>query len=576
MAREAHRYGMKALPIGDEFLYQDEMLRSSGARLSPDDDGFWEILRNRYRDILESVPELDGIGVRIGEMLPIGNIRSFDVIHNDSTLSIEEKYRRFVRTMYGVVVEEFDKLYYHRTWVVNDWEQHSVPSIFGSIFEDIPTRNLIVSIKLTKCDQWWYQAFNPTLGLTDHDTVLELEQVHGPHGSMTYPDYMGEWFEAGLKYALGRGAKGTFMGPPWNLWMDSHFYAAQRLMWQPRLTAPELARDWASRTFGRRAAPYIGKMLLKSDDAMRKALYIGPYASTHPWNPLEHLMTEMFVVGGDPYLDGGREHARFLREMYLLSKPQLDDTLDEMGEGLNIYDDMLRLFTRARPHVGDRELSGSAAKSLREGRAFLGLNVAYVRAFMNFFMYEDEETTRARKRAESSLSSLRRSLERYRRDVGRYSTIGIETFIDLAEAGLRDLERYRNRLMQAPGHLETRDLLARRRREDEELVNAEGARRILRFEADVDGAELLIIKGRNLKTVHIAGEGTTGINFEFYEDLPSGGLLAVKPLEARGWAYVVVQPGQKNGRTAKIMIQDPQNGRSVYKIEVYWIPKRRT
>jgi len=309
---------------------------------------------------------------------------------------------------------------------------------------------------------------------------------------------------------------------------------------------------------------------------MRKALYIGPYASTHPWNPLEHLMTEMFVVGGDPYLDGGREHARFLREMYLLSKPQLDDTLDEMGEGLNIYDDMLRLFTRARPHVGDRELSGSAAKSLREGRAFLGLNVAYVRAFMNFFMYEDEETTRARKRAESSLSSLRRSLERYRRDVGRYSTIGIETFIDLAEAGLRDLERYRNRLMQAPGHLETRDLLARRRREDEELVNAEGARRILRFEADVDGAELLIIKGRNLKTVHIAGEGTTGINFEFYEDLPSGGLLAVKPLEARGWAYVVVQPGQKNGRTAKIMIQDPQNGRSVYKIEVYWIPKRRT
>lgn len=572
VARECHRYGMKCLIIGDEFLYQDRML-PPGTALSSDSPLLWDILQNRYRSILKALPDLDGVGVRIGEMLPIGNIRSFDVIHNASLLSLEEKYRRFVRAMYDVVAVEFNKLYLHRTWVVNDWEQHSVESIFRSIFADIPTTNLVISIKLTKTDQWWYQAFNPTFGQTKHTTCVELEMAHGPHGHQTYPDYMGEWFQAGLNYALGRGVVGAAFGFPSSMWMDAHHYAARRLMWEPHLSPSQLAKDWAAQVFGRKASTAIARMLLLSDDAMEKALYIRPYASTQAWNPLSHLLTGLFVVKGDPVLDRGKEHARFLRELYLLSKPHHDATLEEFREGLGIYDRMLGLFGQARPRISNKEALAKARVSMSQGRDFLALNMAYVTAFMRFFRYEEEATQQARRAARQDVLRLRKALGRYREKVGWYNTIGVETFLGLAETGLADLAKYREMLAKAPDAVGARDIMAQARRKDEALVARPDAEKVLHFEANVDGAELLTIKGDSLTNQHISDEATTDILYRFYQGIPRRkGTLAVRPIEVRGWAFVAEQPSEGNDWAARILVKDPQNGRSIYKFEAYWIP----
>jgi len=572
IARECHRYDMKCLVIGDEFLYQDGMV-PAGTTLSPDNPVLWDILQNRYRSILKALPELDGIGVRIGEMLPIGTIRSFDVIHNKSPLSLEEKYRRFVRAMYDVVAAEFKKLYFHRTWVVNDWEQHSVESIFRSIFSEIPTANLVVSIKLTKTDQWWYQAFNPTFGQTKHATCVELEMAHGPHGHQTYPDYMGEWFQPGLNYVLGRGAMGVAFGFPTSMWMDAHHYAARRLMWDPSLSASQLARDWAAQVFGRRASRYVGEMLLLSDDAMEKALYIRPYASTHAWNPLSHLLTGLFVVKGDPVLDGGKEHARFLRELYLISKRHFDDTLEELSKGLAIYDRMLRLFAKARPLISNKRVLKEAETSLFQGRVFLGLNVAYVTAFMRFFKYEEEATEAARTEARRQLARLRKALKAYKDKVGWYNTIGIDTFLGLASAGLVDLKRYKDMLARAPDASQIQGMLLEARKFDQAAAERPDARKILYFEANIDGTELLIVKGNALTNVHISDEATADIRYQFAEGVPRRkGRLVIKPIDVRGWAYVAEQPSEANDWAGKILVKDPQDGRSVYRFEVYWVP----
>ena len=572
VARECHRYRMKCLIIGDEFLYQDRMLPAE-TTLSPEDQTLWDILQNRYRSILTALPDLDGVGVRIGEMLPIGNIRSFDVIHNASLLSLEEKYRRFVHAMYDVVASEFNKLYLHRTWVVNDWEQHSIESIFRSIFADIPTTNLVVSIKLTKTDQWAYQAFNPTFGQTKHTTCVELEMAHGPHGHQTYPDYMGEWFQAGLNYALGRGVVGAAFGFPSSMWMDAHHYAARRLMWEPHLSAAQLAKDWAAQVFGRKASATIARMLLLSDDAMEKALYIRPYASTQAWNPLSHLLTGLFVVKGDPVLDRGKEHARFLRELYLLAKPHYDATLDELQEGLGIYDRMLRLFAQARARISNKEALGKARASMLQGRDFLALNVAYVTAFMRFFRYEEDGTPQAERATRQEVARLRKALKRYKEKVGWYNTIGVETFLGLADAGLADLAKYRDMLAKAPDAASTQAILKQARQNDQALVARPDAEKVLYFEANLDGAELLTIKGDALTNQHISDEITTDIQYRFYQRIPRRkGTLAIRPIEVRGWAHVAEQPSEANDWTAKILVKDPQNGRSVYKFEAYWIP----
>jgi len=569
VAREAHSYGMKCLVIGDEFLYQPEMLERGRARLSPEDGAFWNLLQTRYRQILDGVPQLDGIAARIGEVIPIGNIRAFDVVHNDSNLSIEEKYRRFVGAMYQVVVNEYDRLYYHRTWVVNDWEQHSVASIFRSIFDSIPRRNLIVSIKLTKTDQWWYQGFNPTFGQTDHETCVELEMSHGPHGDMKYPDYMGEWFQAGLNYALGRGCNGVFFGPPSRIWMDACHYAARRLIWDPSLQPRRLAADWASMVFGAEASEPIAEMLLESNDAVEKSLYILPYASTHAWNPIEHLMTCMFVVKGNPIVDGGRGHADFLREIYLLCKPKMGMAMSELRNGLAIHRRMVEIFQQARPKISNQELGQRCERGLSEEGLFLELNVAYVLAFLRFFRYEETPTEGNREEAAEAISRLRRAAHRYREEVGWFSTIGIDTFLEIADRGITDLEDYGAFLKRQPTEEQVEDMIEQSRLMDEELIKNNDLEKLLRFEADVDGIEVLTIEKDQLQTEHIASEQSRILGYEISRPFPEEARIVLRPIEARGTVYVAQQPSAENGGVTKIAIEDPQDGRSVYIFEAY-------
>ncbi|MGD1104390.1 MAG: hypothetical protein ABSA59_20255, partial [Terriglobia bacterium] len=256
----AHSMGLRVFLYGDEFIYSPDSLKAVGARLSTSDPKFWKYLADKHRAILRAVPEIDGIETRAGEMIPWPGVLALDLMHDPGDHGercLVENYHEFIRTLHGVVVGEFGKIYIHRTWVTNNWEQHSVPDVYKQIFApDIPTAHYLSSIKLTLTDGWEYQPINPTFGVTPHATVAEL-QTGGV--ADTVCDYSLGFIQAGMQYALEHGAVGlawavtTTTDPLY----ESVSYAAWRLSWTPQADLTEILSDWARRRLGPAAASEV-------------------------------------------------------------------------------------------------------------------------------------------------------------------------------------------------------------------------------------------------------------------------------------------------------------------------------
>ena len=86
---EAHALRIRVYLMGDEFLYLPEWFKQFDGKLSTDDAGLWEALKDKQRRLLDDLPTLDGIGTRTGEILPRGEIRAWDPIHTREDRALE-------------------------------------------------------------------------------------------------------------------------------------------------------------------------------------------------------------------------------------------------------------------------------------------------------------------------------------------------------------------------------------------------------------------------------------------------------------------------------------------------------
>jgi len=344
LIKYAHSLHMKYFTAGDEFSYHPSLLKEFGAVLSPCEPAFWDALQAKYRRLLQVIPELDGIRIRTGEVTRFwGNYKTFDVMHDGKGCdwSLEKRYRTFVKKVYDVVVGEFDKIYFHRTWVANSYEQHSQPDVFRKIFtEDIPIKNLYLSPYLSKTDRWFYQPYNPTFNLTAHNMIVLLAHLDYHAGSevKVFPTFPGQYFQGGLQMitaAKPNNLKGAnFNIPSQDSWWDTvnlTTYTAFRLSWEPFEDLREIAEDFASIYFGRSAADKMADIYLLSPAAYKHGIYIKPVAEVTLWNPLQHLRLTIFPVQGYPSIDkqftGDKNSTAY--QQCMLNRDYLKNNIDQ-------------------------------------------------------------------------------------------------------------------------------------------------------------------------------------------------------------------------------------------------------
>jgi len=400
----AHSLHLKFIVYEDEFSYHPSLLKEFGATLSPEDPAFWDAVQAKYRRLFQVMPELDGVRIRTGELTRVGGTyKPFDVMHDGEGCdwSLAKRYRTYVKKMYNVVVGEFDKIYFQRTWVTSAHEQHSMATVYKNIFtDDVPVKNLYMSPYLSTTDRYFHQPYNPTFNQTPHNMILLLATLdyHSHAGVHTFPTFPGQYYQGGIETILSAdpsNLKGFDFGnyglPSSDNWNTGGVtsYTTFRLAWNPYEDMTQIVKDFASICFGQAAADAMAEIYLLSPSAYKYGIYIEP-VSHGDFRSLPHLRLTTFPAKGFPRLDNGKKHIDFLRTIYLRCRPWKTETLLYLDYGLDIAKTMVEKYKEAKNLINDPKLAEDVENAANLTYWLIKTNNLYVRTIFNYFGYREK------------------------------------------------------------------------------------------------------------------------------------------------------------------------------------------
>ena len=587
LAAYAHSLHMKFLAFGTEFTYHPSLLEDVGATLSPSDPFFWDAVQTKFRRLLEAIPEIDGVGTFTGEEQQFwGNYRTFDPMHHGEGCewTLEKRYRTFVKKISNVVVGEFDKMFLHRTWCTNTYEQHSRPAIYKSIFtEEVPTKNLFLIPSFTQNDRWWYQAYNPTFNLTPHKMMVVFESLDYHASGNCFPTYPGPFFQGGLQTMLGvenTNLEGGSLDLPRvddTSAANLTAYTVSRLEWDRNESVEEIARDFASIHFGKEAAGAMAKVYLLSPAAYKYGLYIEP-AAHGEFNSLPHIRVGMFTAEGYSSIDNGKEHIEFLRKIYLSCKPWLSETYKDLDYGLDLAKMMKEEFNTAKDLIENGDLAKETGDLLDLTRLLIETNNLYVKTFCSYFQYREDPNPQAKEALRGYTESLASIREQFSEAPGfRFQLFGVDRIIENSRQALEDLEKAEKRLRDAPNSTQIERVVAERCQQYREILeeHADEAVRMFHGECRIDGRDMIEIKGKDLRQIHLRWDPMSFRKCDMLQPLPEQSVTVIpKSIETRPMhPFILEQPSEENGYTVKVYLNDIPGGAGWWKFDLYYIPK---
>jgi len=586
----AHSLHLKVFVYEDEFSYHPSLLETFNATLNPADPAFWKAVEEKYRRLFKALPEIDGVKIRTGEFTRVGgDYRAFDVMHDGELCdwSLAKRYRTWVKKMHEVVVGEFGKTYYQRTWIPNAYEQHSVAAVYRQIFtDDVPVRGLYLSPYLSTTDRYFYQPYNPTFNQTPHNMVALLASLdyHSDGGAEIFPTFPGAYFQGGLKSILAApksNLKGVEFATPAHESSDTAnvtAYVAARLAWNPQEDLQQIATDFAAIHFGRPAAKPMADMLMLSDNAYKYGIYIEP-ASYGEFSSLRHLRLTTFPAMGFPELDNGRKHIEFLKRIYFRCQPWLDETLLYLDHGLAVAQSMKEKFRKVEPLIADEDSAKRVQSSLELTYLLIKANNLYVKTCFKYFEYRDHPSADSKRALAKLTSSLASAMHEFSTSPGcHYRLDGMEQLLKNAHQALEDLPKAERILAEAPDDNGIEKRI--RTQQTKELRVFEQHRseavKLLHWAGRIDGIDKLRVKGRQLKIEHVRYDPIQQMTYEFSAPLP-GKAVTVIPVKGQSRSFdpfVLEQPSEKNNYTVTVYLSDfPEPGYSWWKFDLYYIAK---
>ena len=585
----AHTLHLKCLAFGTEFTYHPALLEEYQATLSPCDENLWRALQEKYRRILSEMPELDGVATFTGpEQSFWGNYKKFDLMHDDESCEwpLDKRYRTFVKKIHEVVVGEFGKIYHHRTWMTNMYEQQARYEVYKKIFtDDVPVENLYLIPSFTQNDRWWHQRYNPTFNQTPHQMLAVLEPMNYYESSKSniFPTYPGTYFQGGLQSVL-EGPNSNLKGLSFDLYAaEDHktprltAYTVFRLGWNYLEDPRQIAEDFCSIYFGLQAAKGMADIYLLSPVAYKYGLFIEPVAYGE-FNSLPHIRVGTFPAQGYPAIDNGKEHLAFWRKVYLRCKPWLNETYDDLDHGLAVANQMQSKYISVKPLINDIALAENVENSLVMTRLLVQTNNDYVKTVFAYFAYRDEPSVQNK----NNLSEIFYRLEKTVNDFKSvpqfdYKLFGVEQIIRNVKQILADPVKAQELLVLAPSSEQIEKAVFKLHEQYQKILseNQNDLNKLVHFEAQIDGRDILKIHQGNYEIEHLRWDPPTIKNCLFSVPLPEKKVtVIIKVLQSRELQpFVLEQPNEKNNYTAQIYIYDIPEGRDWIKFDLYYIDK---
>ena len=585
----AHSLHLKFIVYEDEFSYHPTLLEEFGATLNPEDPAFWNAVQEKYRRLLIAIPEIDGVRQRTGEATRVGgNYRAFDVMHDgDSNWSLAKRYRTWVKNIYDVVVGEFDKIYYQRTWVTSSYEQHSMPEVYEEIFTDeIPVENLYMSPYMSTTDRYFHQPYNPTFNQTPHNMIVLLSPLnyHGNNNCGILPTFPGTYYQGGLKTYLSvenSNCKGADFGlqpkEAWDTWSLTA-YTVYRLTWEPDMNVKDIAHDFAAIYFGKEAAADLAEVLMLTPKIYKYGMYIAP-AAHGQFASLTHLRLTTFPVKGLPNLDSGRKHMEFLYDIYLRCFPWIEETYLYLDHGLELADEARGITNQSVTKISDQKKIDVIKNNAEMTYGLVEVNNYYVKAMISYFQYREDPSAVNKKQLKNYSDELKTAMIDFENLPDNiYRLDGIEQLQKNIKISLKDVEKAENILENAPDDEGIDKLIDDQQAKYKVVLEKykEEAVKLVYWQGRVDGRDLFKVKGKEIGIKHLRFDNILETSEEFFTSLPDEEFTVIPvDIQSRSFGpFVLEQPSKENDYTVTLYLSDsPMHGYSWWKFELYYIPR---
>ncbi len=586
LVRYAHQLHLKCAAFGTDFTYHPSLIEEFNASLSPCDPKFWEAFKEKYRRLLQAMPELDAVATFTGpEQSFWGNYKTFDPIHDDTNCdwSLAKRYRTFILNAWSVVVGEFDKILMHRTWTTNPYEQQSQPEVYRDIFTDeVPTKNLYLIPSFTQNDRWWYQRYNPTVNQTPHNMMTVIESMDYHAGGQLFPTFPGPYYQAGLQMMLdvdNSNLKGCSLDLPSRDGWDTRnvtAYTIYRLSWDHHEDPNRIAEDFASIHFGPAAAQGMARIYMQTPIAYKYGLYIEP-AAYGEFNSLPHIRVGMFIADGYPSIDNGKTHLEFLRKIYLRCKPWIPETLQYLDHGLETATTMISEYQSIKPLIEDQELAEQAHNALELTRLLIQTNNLYVRTCFAFFQYRENPSPENRKELRLHCDALSSVSKVFSESPGfQYQLFGVNQLLKNTRQVLQNLEESEKRFASAPDRTTIEQYIKNEQEKYKRILNdqKEDIIQLAHFRCKVDGRDLIRIRGDEIEFEHLRWDGMTVTESTILTPLPDKDVSVIpQSIETRPMhPFILDQPSKENGYTVTVYLNDIPGGSDWWEFDLYYIP----
>ena len=399
-----------------------------------------------------------------------------------------------------------------------------------------------------------------------------------------FPTFPGQYYQAGVETFLapknnnlkGAGFLANSSPDEWNT-RSVTAYVIARLAWDPWADIKDIARDFCAIHFGVDAADEMAEIYLLSPNAYKYGLHIEP-VSYGQFNSFIHMRVGTFPAMGYPAIDKGKEHLEFLHKIYLRCRPWKEETLQDLDHGVLKAEAMVDKFSSVESKIHNSLLAEKLKNSIEMTRLLIKTNNLYVKTAFAYFQYGEDPTEENKNNLSVTFAKLKQTRHDFMNAPGYgYQLFGVNQLLDNAEQALDNLNNAKERLRQAPDRKKIEETIASQQEIYARILteHSKDATKLLHMETEIDGRDILHVKGDNYDVEHLRWDPPTIKSAQFFAALPDKEVTVIpKDIDSRPMhPFILEQPCKENNYTARVYLYDAPGGKGVCDFELYYIEK---
>lgn len=283
---KAHVAGIKEVVVWDHALYNlkyypDEYKTGPGGTINLDNDAFWDWFRQDYRNMLQLIPDIDGIVLTFIETGARAENQFSEKLKTGA-----EKLAAVVDAVAEVVCEEQGKKLYIRTFAYTDAEYMNTIGCIGHI----KSNKIILMMKETPHDFFLTHPNDKYAGTINRPTIMEFDAGNEFNGqgvvANTWPEYIiRRWSELikrpnviGYVARTDRYRNTRLVGTPNEILL----YTLKRYSEDQKVTASRMYDEFIALKYGKKAVRFLKPAFQKAYEIVTSSFYtLGTNIANH-------------------------------------------------------------------------------------------------------------------------------------------------------------------------------------------------------------------------------------------------------------------------------------------------------